>query len=159
MELGAIYASTSQLSFQPRKIAFIGSGPLPLSSLCLLHSLSSLRSPFASLSLSRKEPIEILNIDRSKSAIELSSTICQALGPRGKGMKFSHAEVGDGRGGRWLEEYDVVFLAALVGESQVEKELVVKEVAEKMRSGAVLVVRSAERQRILLYPVSWASRK
>jgi Nicotianamine synthase protein len=132
LELGAIYAvDTTPI----RKIAFIGSGPLPLTSLQLIATLSS--------------DIEILNIDHDLLAIERSKNTCSRLGIRGKGMEFLCAEAGSCD----LAEFDVVYLAALVGSTQKEKEeLLIKTVA-RMSEGAILVVRSAHGMRRVLYAV------
>jgi nicotianamine synthase len=156
MELAAIYASTSTETECPKKIAFIGSGPLPLSSLCMLDILSSRFSPFSSISTATqnpKGPVTILNIDNDHLAISKSSQLCQQLGAKGTGMEFLCT---DANGQEYdLGDCDVVFLAALVGESQEEKEALLENVAKKMRSGALLLIRSADRQRILMYPVSF----
>jgi len=52
-----------------------------------------------------------------------------------------------------LRDFDVVYLAALVGSTQVQKEAVLVSVVKRMRQGALLVVRSADRLRRILYPV------
>jgi hypothetical protein len=51
-----------------------------------------------------------------------------------------------------LAEFDVVYLAALVGISQAEKEGIMLQVVDRMRPGALLVVRSAWGLRTCLYP-------
>lgn len=66
-------------------------------------------------------------------------------------MKFTCADAGSDE--VELKDFDVVYLAALVGSTQQEKEAVLVNVVGKMREGALLVVRSAERLRRLLYPV------
>lgn len=78
--------------------------------------------------------------------------MCKELGLRAEGMKFlcTEAEGDDYE----IFDCDVVFLAALVGESQNGKEKVVERIASKMRKKALLLIRSAERERALLYPVS-----
>jgi nicotianamine synthase len=53
-----------------------------------------------------------------------------------------------------LREFDVVYLAALVGCTQAEKDSLLVRVVVRMREGALLVVWSAWRLRRLLYPVS-----
>jgi len=187
LELAALYAITSPSSCLIQKIAFIGSGPLPLSSLCLRDALNSKDSPFgmplqlttsflgmdkmeAVSTKGELEQITIMNIDRDREAIEQSRKLCQALGVKGIGMEFFCAEIGgaekieeedhraDGgknnRSEHGLQGYDVVFLAALVGENQEQKEMVVEEVVGRMKEGSILAVRSAQGIRGLLYPVS-----
>lgn len=67
-------------------------------------------------------------------------------------MEFACEEAG--ANGRDLRGFDVVFLAALVGASQEEKEGVLMGMVGKMRGGAILVVRTAHGLRKLLYAVS-----
>ncbi len=52
-----------------------------------------------------------------------------------------------------LAVFDVVYLAALVGMTQEEKEKLLVDVVGKMREGSILVVRSAQRLRKVLYAV------
>lgn len=52
-----------------------------------------------------------------------------------------------------LREFDVVYLAALVGTTQEEKEVVLTNVVARMREGGLLVIRTAHSLRTLLYPV------
>ncbi|CZR69558.1 related to nicotianamine synthase [Phialocephala subalpina] len=128
------------------KIAFLGSGPLPLTSLCLCGAFGDpLNLPNTSSS-----PISVLNIDLNPIAISQSQNLCQALGPRGNGMSFTCTSAGSPDVD--LKEFDIVYLAALVGSSQTEKEKVLVDVVKRMKEGALLVVRSADRLRRLMYP-------
>jgi len=52
-----------------------------------------------------------------------------------------------------LQGFDVVYLAALVGSSQSEKEDVMRRVVAQMREGALVVIRTSWGLRGLLYPV------
>jgi nicotianamine synthase len=54
-----------------------------------------------------------------------------------------------------LTEFDVVYLAALVGSTQEEKEVLLINIVGKMRERAILVVRSAHGLRRALYAVRW----
>jgi len=122
------------------RVAFIGSGPLPLTSLCMLKQLRS--SIFA-------RP-KIMNIDCDPNAIEQSCTLYRLLGHRAAGMEFFQTkQIGD----LSLKEYDVVFLAALAGLTQADKEDLVISTLARMRSDAVIVIRSVWGMRGLLYPV------
>lgn len=135
MELSALSSITT---FTPQKFAFIGSGPLPLTSLCILSS-----QPASSKT-------SVLNIDIQKSAISESAMLSERLGKSGRGMSFLHAGASDTTD---LRDFDVVYLAALVGSTQEEKEELLSTVVGRMREGALLVVRSAERLRRLMYAV------
>ncbi|KAI9047401.1 hypothetical protein LZ554_008846 [Drepanopeziza brunnea f. sp. 'monogermtubi'] len=137
MELSALSSLASPAS-RLRKFAFIGSGPLPLTSLCICSSTSP------------APPTTVFNIDIALPAITLSSQLSQRLGPLGAGMSFAHAPAGDSSTD--LRGYEVVYLAALVGGSQEAKEEALGQVVARMSAGALLVVRSAERLRRLMYP-------
>jgi nicotianamine synthase len=52
-----------------------------------------------------------------------------------------------------LQEFDVVFLAALVGMDKEEKVKVIDHLAKQMAPGAILMLRSAHGARAFLYPV------
>lgn len=180
----------------PRRIAFLGSGPLPLTSMCLLRELRGCdaddddavdddggidgghhqHSQPPSPATQNKEPEydtttnsssssngsvdaylklapRVVNVDRDAAALAVSQALCQRLGPWSRGMAFQESEARLASG---LEGFDVVFLAALVGTSAREKEDVVVAVARRMRSGALMVVRSAHGLRTVLYPVSFS---
>ncbi|RKF83109.1 Nicotianamine synthase [Golovinomyces cichoracearum] len=124
---------------QIKKIAIIGSGPLPLTGLGLIGIFS-------------EEPtnIQTMNIDRDSDAIEVSKKLCKRLGSKAKGMDFLCAQAGSDLD---LAEYDAVYLAILVGSTQQEKEILLKNVASKMRPGAMLIIRGATKLRSLMYSV------
>ena len=84
MELAAIQAVDPK---PIQKVAFIGSGPLPLTSLCLLEALRT-NSPY------HNQKLEVLNIDRSTLALTLSGNLCDKLGKRSEGMRFLLHEAG-----------------------------------------------------------------
>ncbi|XWS38947.1 hypothetical protein CRYUN_Cryun18bG0007500 [Craigia yunnanensis] len=52
-----------------------------------------------------------------------------------------------------LKEYEVIFLAAIVGMDKEEKTRVIRHLAEHMSPGAFLLLRSAHRTRAFLYLV------
>ncbi|RYP15770.1 hypothetical protein DL765_005496 [Monosporascus sp. GIB2] len=142
----------------PGKVAFIGSGPLPLTSLCFLEALKKRALPgnhadSGSVRYPTNQHVipEILNIDRDGAAIESSSVMCAKLGSLGEGMKFQCAPAG----GEALDlhDFDAVYIAALVGGSQNEKEGLLRSVAAKMREGALIIMRTSWGLRSCLYPV------
>lgn len=134
MELSALH--TVQPG-PPASVAFIGSGPLPLSSICLARSENKPR---------------VLNIDREADAITISMELCKRLGEPAQQIHFNCIEADSSEIS--LEGYDVVYLAALVGNTQREKEDLLKSVVARMRKGSLVVVRSADGLRRLLYPVN-----
>lgn len=146
MELSAIHAINPST---PRSVVFIGSGPLPMTSLCMYQTLESNKSP----ELEDHSENVVINIDHDSKALSQSSALCKKLGQRAKGMQFICQEAESL--GPELQACDVVFLAALVGTTQEEKEAVLTSIVAKMRVGSLLVVRTAHSLRTLLYPVSF----
>ncbi|KAH9862771.1 hypothetical protein J1614_010864 [Plenodomus biglobosus] len=126
----------------PNTLAFVGSGPLPLTSLCILD-----RYPHAT----------IHNIDRDRAALHASRELSTQLG-HGARMTFGCADV-SGEGSSDGEEktdwhaFDVVFLAALVGLESHAKIGILEGLARKVRPGTLVVARSAKGLRSVLYPV------
>lgn len=51
-----------------------------------------------------------------------------------------------------LHPYPIVYLAALVGATQPEKELLIQKITARMNAGALLVIRTSWGLRSLLYP-------
>ncbi|KAG6531359.1 nicotianamine synthase 9-like [Zingiber officinale] len=142
------YVKLSQLEYTllarhapaPARVAFVGSGPLPLSSIVL-----AARHVPASA--------QIDNYDVDAAANERARRLVRGDGgvPGGARLEFHTADVMDVT--LALRGYDVVFLAALVGVEREEKARVVEHLARHMAPGAVLVARSAHGARAFLYPV------
>ncbi|KAK0123776.1 putative 26S proteasome regulatory subunit, variant 2 [Cadophora gregata] len=161
LELSALSSLLTPTCPPLQKFAFIGSGPLPLTSLCIYQTASSFNHPQTGQTITpdpdnepNKEEVEIqiLNIDISSTAIAQSTTLCAHLGPHAKGLSF---QLSPGANPSIdLTPYDVVYLAALAGSSQFEKEDLLENVVSRMRAGSYLVIRSAERLRRVLYAVS-----
>lgn len=97
----------------------------------------------------------IENIDRDEKALELAMNLCYKVGKRAQGMRHTHADASSDQ--LDLANFDVVFLAALVGSFQADKEDLLERIVRKMDVGSVLVVRSAHGLRTLLYPVGGPS--
>jgi nicotianamine synthase len=114
-----------------RRVAFVGSGPLPLSSILL----------------SQEFGLRVDNLDVDRGAIELSARLAAALGLDDLG--FLHSDLLD-----WtaLEAYDLVVLAALVGLDRSEKLRVLDHLGVHMSPGALLLVRTSHALKALLYP-------
>jgi nicotianamine synthase-like protein len=112
------------------RVAFVGSGPLPLSSLLVAAELG----------------VPVDNVDCDAEAVALGERVAAALGP--VAMTFRRADVTHTD----LGGYDVVVLAALVGTGGPEKRAILGHLAASMSPGAVLLARSARGMRSLLYP-------
>ncbi|OEL27844.1 Nicotianamine synthase 9, partial [Dichanthelium oligosanthes] len=121
----------------PARVAFVGSGPLPLSSLVL----AARHLPAASFD----------NYDICGEANDRARRLVRADGDLTARMAFRTSDVAHVT--RDLASYDVVFLAALVGMAAEEKARVVEHLGRHMAPGAALVVRSAHGARGFLYPV------
>ena len=127
---------------RPGRVAFVGSGPLPLTAFLLAG-----------------EGTQVDNVDRDPVALVASRRVAGALAVTGLG--FVHLDAGGAVGGGAREgagpgadlgAYGSVVLAALVGRTPDEKARVIAHLADAMAPGAVLVVRSARGLRTLLYP-------
>lgn len=140
------YLKLSQLEFEllsqhvngmPMRVAFIGSGPLPLSLLVLAtYHMTTTR---------------FHGYDREPSATIRARKLLKSDADMASRVEFRTADVMSLT--HVLSSYDVVFLAALVGIDQEEKARVVEHLNRYMAVGSVLVVRSAHGARGFLYPV------
>ncbi|CAN0914075.1 Nicotianamine synthase [Linum grandiflorum] len=120
------------------RVAFVGSGPLPLTSIVLATEHLT-KATFH-------------NYDVDSKANEMAVRLV-ASDPDLSGRMFFHtADVMD-VGRDELGEFDVVFLAALVGMDKEMKVKVIRHLGENMAAGGILMVRSAHGGRGFLYPV------
>jgi nicotianamine synthase len=113
-------------------VAFIGSGPLPLSAILLAERFG----------------LAVESVDRDAEAYGLAVKVTERLG-LGQALRFHHCDLLDFGS---IESFDVVVLAALAGTDRSEKRLLLAHLAARMRPGAVLLVRTASKLRTLLYP-------
>jgi nicotianamine synthase len=115
----------------PRRVAFVGAGPLPLSSLLL----------------ARDHHVAVDSFDRDRGAVARARGVLAALGEDGRRVRAGNtARCPD------LRSYDLVVLAALVGSTPTAKRAAIAQVHARMRPGALLAARSAHAARSLLYP-------
>ncbi|KAK2423129.1 nicotianamine synthase [Trifolium repens] len=120
-----------------KKVAFIGSGPMPLSSIILAtHHMES---------------TQFDNFDIDEKANEVASKIVASDKALEKRMKFVTQDIMEVK--EKLGQYDCIFLAALVGMSRGEKMKVLGHIRKYMKEGGVLLVRSAKGSRAFLYPI------
>jgi nicotianamine synthase len=141
------YLKLSQLEFEllskhvhgtPMRVAFVGSGPLPLSLLVLAtyHMTTT----------------QFYGYDREPSATARARKLLKSDADMASRVEFCTADVMS-LTHHELASYDVIFLAALVGTNKDEKEEVIDHLNRYMSVGSVLVVRSAHGARGFLYPV------
>lgn len=121
----------------PEKLAFVGSGPLPLTSIMLAKYY--LRHTC------------FHNYDMDPIANAKAYNLVSSDPDLSKRMFFLTADIADVSNG--LKEYNVVFLAALVGMDKKEKEKIINHLGKHMAPGAILLLRSAHGARAFLYPV------
>uniref|UniRef100_A0A5B6ZBG8 Nicotianamine synthase n=1 Tax=Davidia involucrata TaxID=16924 RepID=A0A5B6ZBG8_DAVIN len=140
------YLKLSQLEFTmlskhctglPNQIAFIGSGPLPLTSIILAsyHLRTTFFHNYDINPLANSKALHLVSSDPDLS----------------KRMFFHTTDIMNVTNN--LKEYEVVFLAALVGMSKEQKGQVIDHLDKHMAPGALLVLRSAHGARAFLYPV------
>lgn len=125
----------------PNKIAFIGSGPLPLTSIVL----ASNHLPSTTFHNYDIDPLA------NSSAMHLVSSDPD-LSNR---MVFHTNDILDVSDD--LKDYEIVYLAALVGMDKEEKNRIIDHLGKHMAPGALLMLRSAHGARAFLYPVVEAS--
>ncbi|KDP27901.1 hypothetical protein JCGZ_18981 [Jatropha curcas] len=140
------YLKLSQLEFSmlsknctqiPNHVAFVGSGPLPLTSIIL--ATDHLRTTY------------FHNYDIDPSANSKALQLVSSDPNLSKRMFFHNADIMNVSSS--LKEYEVIFLAALVGMDKEEKVQVINHLAEHMAPGAILLLRSAHGARAFMYPV------
>jgi nicotianamine synthase len=121
----------------PEKIAFVGSGPLPLTSIVLAsnHLNSTVFHNYDINGFANSNALRLVSSDPDMS----------------KRMVFHTSDILDVTSA--LKEYEVVYLAALVGLDKEGKNRIVDHLAKYMAPGALLMLRSAHGARAFLYPV------
>lgn len=123
-------ATLRRLGARPRRVLFVGAGPLPLSPLLLAAALGT----------------EVDTLDRDPDAVAAAGGVAAALGAA---LAPEHGDLANCSD---LGRYDLVILAALVGTTPDAKRRHLAHLARVMRPGAVLLARSARGLRTLLYP-------
>ncbi|KAJ3316219.1 L-histidine 2-aminobutanoyltransferase, partial [Gonapodya sp. JEL0774] len=131
---GEYAAVCETLGAAPRRVAFVGSGPLPLTALewfGLDHEL------------------EIVCLDRDEDALHVGRAVAEAMFGKSDRLKF---EVADALRADYVD-FDVVVVAALVGLDAEAKGQVLNAVAGKVRGDALVAARSVPKDgRKWLYP-------
>ncbi|MED6169879.1 hypothetical protein PIB30_025292 [Stylosanthes scabra] len=121
----------------PKKVAFVGSGPLPLTSIIMAtHHMESTHFD---------------NFDIDEKANEVARKIVASDSCLEKRMKFETHDIMDVK--ERLREYDCIFLAALVGMSREAKLKILGHIRKYMKEGGFLLARSAKGARAFLYPI------
>ncbi|CAA3028082.1 nicotianamine synthase-like [Olea europaea subsp. europaea] len=121
----------------PSRVAFVGSGPLPLTSIVLAsnHMTST----------------TFHNYDIDSSANSMASHLLESDPALSKRMIFHTTDIMNVTS--TLKDYDVIFLAALVGMNKEEKVRILEHLNKHMAPEALLMLRSAHGARAFLYPV------
>lgn len=121
----------------PKKVAFVGSGPMPLTSIVM----ATYHMKFTHFD----------NFDIDEKANEVARVIVASDGELEKRMKFETRNIMDVK--EKLGGYDCIFLAALVGMNKEEKLKILGHINKYMKEGGTLLIRSAKGARAFLYPV------
>ncbi|KAH7286610.1 hypothetical protein KP509_32G015000 [Ceratopteris richardii] len=119
------------------KVAFVGSGPMPLTSIVLALN----HMPWATFD---NYDISAEANDRAKALVTDHPDLASRMAFITRDIKKVQLR---------LAEYDLVFLAALVGMDRPSKTDILHHLSLHMRAGATLVVRSAYASRAFLYPI------
>ncbi|KAG5237090.1 nicotianamine synthase [Salix suchowensis] len=127
---------TIPITLTPKHIAFVGSNPLPLTSIIL--ATDHLRTTC------------FHNFDIDPSANAKAIQLVSSDSELSKRMFFHTADIMNVSSS--FKQYEVVFLAALVGMNKEEKVRVIKHLSGHMAHGALLLLRSANGARAFLYP-------
>jgi len=134
MEVSAIQA-VSKEEERPKRILFIGSGSLPLTSIFL----------------ARDYGFRVDNLDIDARAANEGAALAQKLGLTDAQIQFAHSDALS-LSPEILASYDTFYVAALAGIDPREKARIFNHLAEHARPGARVIARSAFRLRTLLYP-------
>ncbi|KAL4580629.1 hypothetical protein LXL04_016829 [Taraxacum kok-saghyz] len=121
----------------PKSIAFVGSGPLPLTSIVLASN--HLKNTY------------FHNYDIDHEANSMAARLVSPDPDLSRRMFFHSTDIMEVTDE--LKDYDVIFLAALVGMDISEKVKVIEHLAKFMAPGGILMLRSAHGARAFLYPV------
>lgn len=128
-EVGGMFACDIH---KRHKILFVGSGPLPLSSIMM----------------AKIHGITVHNLDSSEEAVRISKKVVSALGLN-KMIKIIKGNILDFKD---LAEYDGVFVAALVGKDEEEKLKIIRYVSSHCNKDTHIILRSVTNLGTLLYP-------
>jgi nicotianamine synthase len=114
-----------------KRILFVGSGPLPLSAL-----------------LFEKEGwFEAIDgLDADNLAVQMSNRLCTALG---SGLQCIHNRA---EHFARYQEYDLIFLAALVGMTDADKQNLLRIIRTSLPGESYVAIRSVTGSRELIYP-------
>lgn len=121
---------------QPKKIAFVGSGPVPFTSIIMASQ--------------HMKSAHFDNFDIDEAANHAARKIVYSDSQIAKRMTFLTCDIMEVKD--QLAEYDCIFLAALVGRNEEEKVKILKHIRKYMKDGGFLLVRSAKGARAFLYP-------
>jgi nicotianamine synthase len=114
------------------KALFVGSGPLPLSSIMM----------------ARKCGISIDNLDMDDESCKLSKELIKKIGLSNKikTIKGNILDIQD------LSNYQTIFIAALAGENDEEKVKIIDHIVARSKTDTHIVMRSVSGLGVLLYP-------
>lgn len=114
------------------KVLFVGGGPLPLTAIIL----------------AQKYNISCTIIDNNKEAVTISKKLIQSLSL----THMINVECCDARRFPFYGKWDCIYVASLVGSTRKEKKELLSFIYDTMSLSSLLICRSANLNRKLLYP-------
>lgn len=112
------------------KVLVIGSGPLPLSAYEIVRQTGAM----------------VDQVDSSAAAVQLGRGVSDRLGFK---SNYTHA---DGQSVVLDGQYDLILVAALAGDNTLTKQAIIDNVLPNLSESGRIIVRSAQGERVLLYP-------
>lgn len=113
------------------KILFVGSGPLPLSSILLATEYG----------------LAVTAIDNEKESVCLAEELITTLSLSDR-IRIIHGDIRDYKD---LDEYDAVLVAAFAGSTESDKKSIVRRTVKSLKENAVLIARSVADLSTLFY--------
>lgn len=126
----ALVEKSGYLLTKDSRVLMIGTGPLPLTGLELMAQRN----------------VQVDHVDISLTAL----AVCSLVGNR-LGLKCGHI-LGDGASATLTTKYDIVFVAALAGETVEQKQAIIDNALAAVTKNGRILLRSAYGTRTLLYP-------
>jgi len=114
------------------KTIFVGSGPLSLTSILL----------------SEKYNLKIDNLEMNKDAAKISNDLIKKLNLNNQINTINQNLLNFSN----LKDYDLVYVASLVGITKKDKKTILEYLSQNMKPGSFLLIRSAHDLKTLLYP-------
>lgn len=128
----SLLAASGWVRSNHSRVLLIGSGPLPLTAIELQRQLAV---------------TQVDQVDSSYRAVSTARRLMKALG------QTAHIIRASGQAVRLHHKYDVIYIAALAGETVEDKQSIINAVLPYLTADGRIVIRSAYGAREVLYPL------